>query len=212
MDKKFKYILIIMLVLLVSGFIGLLLSNKFNSSDEIANDDVRVSGSIKSSDTDIRLKHHSWGYLEYTIQNKDQVAHDVRIVLTPINQKNIIIYEKTVHIEPQSVLVDRAMITTGTVDEYILNHYIDGKKHISELLEEKKLSIVLNDDAVKKIVFVNDDFISTGLLHDPMNNKNKIKNKSKNKSKNKNKNRRNLQGLRLNPMPRHLRGRILQGE
>ncbi len=102
-----------------------------------------------------RVHYFSWASLTFTVNNNRSKDADLRIKMTPMNQRNYTIYDNTFTLGPGLWYDFHTLVTIGTVDRYAVDMYWDDLLVTDQNVRENILRLAKPEDQF--IVFINDD-------------------------------------------------------
>lgn len=121
----------------------------------------------------LRIPPNSWAFFEYQLDNPDTVKHKVKLVLRPMGQRNMTIYETELTLLPGFRFRSGVMVSVGTVETYTVELYMNGNLLMSDDLRlrmgmvQQRVVMFLNDDldlsygAFSKNPALGDSYISS---------------------------------------------------
>jgi hypothetical protein len=121
----------------------------------------KIASAVIHYGVSLRVPKNAWAYFVYTLDNPDTEPAEVRLVLTPVDQHNMTIYEHTVTLLPGTRYQWRTLVTIGSVEEYEAKIFMGGNE-----LESKTAACRLTMEKDRIVMFMNDDAdTSSGSFH-----------------------------------------------
>ncbi len=127
-----------------------------------AQEATKTGGSIHYNNSR-RIRYYSWATVDYTVNNPTDKPVDVNIRFTPLNQRNITVYENSFSVGAGLRYQYHMPVTIGTVDQYAIDMFLNRTRVTDANQRLTVIRLAQKDNHF--IVFVNDDIdLSYGLF------------------------------------------------
>ncbi|MEM2915457.1 MAG: hypothetical protein QXH91_08695, partial [Candidatus Bathyarchaeia archaeon] len=134
-----------MLTLLIGYLVG----------EEDQESQIRKRGGSINYNGSRRIPHYSWARVDYTIINEQKRNIETKIRMSPLNQRNITIYDIIFSVPGLRKMLFGNLVTIGSVNNYAVDLFVDGQQMTNA--NERLNNIRLGHPLDHYLLFLNDD-------------------------------------------------------